>query len=105
MRWVHSKAMLADGLTKVMDSSSLREAMTGGIYALFDEDLNLLNRVGQRQSLKWLKQGSTAVPNGPMEAECRSESFDECQTCRVPATSVAQHASCSSPTVGGRGRA
>ena len=34
MRWVHSKAMLADCLTKVMDSSSLREAMTEGRYAL-----------------------------------------------------------------------
>ena len=73
MSWVHCKAMLADCLTKVMDSSGLREAMTEGRYALFDEDLNLLNRSGKRQSLKWLKQGSTAVSNGPEETECRSE--------------------------------
>ena len=55
MRWVHSKAMLADCLTKVMDSSELRRRLGEGRYALFDETSVLENRAGKRQSLKWLR--------------------------------------------------
>ena len=51
MRWVHSKAMLADCLTKTMDSSEL---LGDGVYALFDEQCNLEHRAGKRQSLSWL---------------------------------------------------
>ena len=54
MRWVHSKAMLADCLTKVMDSSYLRESLSRGIYALVDQTDVLETRAGRRQSLKWL---------------------------------------------------
>ena len=54
MRWVHSKAMLADCLTKSMDSSELRKCLERGSYALFDEVTVLENRAGKRQSLKWL---------------------------------------------------
>ena len=61
MRWVHSKAMLADCLTKVMDSSELRRHLREGYYALFDEQKVLENRAGQRQSLQWLRQNSTRV--------------------------------------------
>ncbi|CAE7262600.1 RE1 [Symbiodinium natans] len=61
MRWVHSKAMLADCLTKVMDSSELRRHLREGYYALFDEQKVLENRAGQRQSLQWLRQNSTGV--------------------------------------------
>ena len=57
MRWVHSRAMLADCLTKVMDSSELRRRLSEGRYALFDEQQVLENRAGKRQSLKWLKDG------------------------------------------------
>ena len=59
MRWVHSKAMLADCLTKVMDSSYLRESLSKGTYALVDESDVLESRAGKRQSLKWLRN----VPN------------------------------------------
>ena len=55
MRWVHSRAMLADCLTKVMDSSVLRRCLMEGSYALFDERRVLEQRKGHRQSLQWLK--------------------------------------------------
>ena len=58
MRWVHSKAMLADCLTKTMDSSELRRCLASGQYALFDEGRVLADRLGKRQSLKWLQTGS-----------------------------------------------
>ena len=57
IRWVHSRAVLADCLTKVMDSSKLRRRLSEGRYALFDEQQVLENRAGKRQSLKWLKDG------------------------------------------------
>ena len=56
MRWFHSKAMLADCLTKVMDSSTLRHYLGKGRYALVDEVENLESRAGKRQSLAWLNQ-------------------------------------------------
>ena len=58
MRWVSSKSMLADCLTKVMDSSALRRSLATGVYALVDEDECLKSRAGKRQSLKWLHEAS-----------------------------------------------
>ena len=57
MRCVHSKAMLADCLTKVMDSTTLRNCLAGGHYALFDYSTS---RAGHRQSLKWRKERETS---------------------------------------------
>ncbi|CAL1155944.1 unnamed protein product, partial [Cladocopium goreaui] len=37
LRWVNSRAMLADCLTKSMDGDALRQALMIGQYALFDE--------------------------------------------------------------------
>ncbi|CAE7733941.1 GIP [Symbiodinium pilosum] len=56
MRWVHSKAMLADCLTKTMDGSDLRRCLASGRYALFDENKILAERQGKRQSLRWLRK-------------------------------------------------
>ena len=56
MRWVHSKAMLADCLTKTMDSSELRRCLASGQYSPYDEDKVLAERQGRRQSLKWLRK-------------------------------------------------
>ena len=56
MRWVHSKAMLADCLTKMMDGSELRKCLASGYYALFDEGKILAERLGKRQSLQWLRK-------------------------------------------------
>ena len=60
MRWVHSKAMLADCLTKVMDSSELRKVLGSGEYALYDEQCNLADRAGKRRSLQWLSADKSA---------------------------------------------
>ena len=60
MRWVHSKAMLADCLAKFMDSSELRKVLDRGEYALFDESYVLADRAGKRQSLQWLQTLSPA---------------------------------------------
>ena len=55
LRWVHSKAMLADCLTKVMDSAELRRRLLSGEYTLCDEYKTLSDRAEHRQSLKWLQ--------------------------------------------------
>ena len=56
MRWVHSKAMHADCLTKTMDSSELRRCLANGRYSLYDEEKVLAERQVKRQSLKWLRK-------------------------------------------------
>ena len=56
LRWVHSRAMLADCLTKVMDSAELRKRLSSGRYTLCDEQEVLHDRAEHRQSLKWLRQ-------------------------------------------------
>ena len=48
--------MLADCLTKTMDSSVLRECLRTGRYSLFDEGLVLKQRADGRQRLKWIKE-------------------------------------------------
>ena len=48
MRWGHSKAMLADCLTKFMDSSDFRRILSKEIYALFDEVYILADRAGKK---------------------------------------------------------
>ena len=75
MRWVHSKAMLADCLTKTMDCSVLRSCLASGRYALFDEDRVLAERLGKRQSLKWLRNESNG--DASSKAERIFKNFDE----------------------------
>ena len=58
LRWVHSRAMLADCLTKVMDSAELRRRLSSGKYALCDELQVLNDRAEHRQSLQWLRQNN-----------------------------------------------
>ena len=65
MRWVHSRAMLADCLTKVMDSSALRQCIHEGKYALFDEGRILEQRKGHRQSLQWLRNTKSERDTSP----------------------------------------
>ena len=55
LRWVHSGAQLADCLTKVMETSFLRETLRLGRYRLNDELEVLKNRATNRNRLKWLK--------------------------------------------------
>ena len=58
LRWVHSRAMLADCLTKVMDSAELRRRLSSGKYALCDELQVLNDRAEHMQSLQWLRQNN-----------------------------------------------
>ena len=58
LRWVNSKAMLADCLTKSMDGDALRQALMIGQYALFDEHEVLKERADKRSRLKWINLGS-----------------------------------------------
>ena len=65
IRWVSSQAMLADCLTKSMDSSALRECLRTGRYSLFDEDQVLKQRADSRQRLKWIQD-----QDDPSKTEC-----------------------------------
>ena len=74
VRWVHSGAQLADSLTKIMDTSFLRETLMQGKYRLNDELEILKARLDKRTRLKWLKSNCA-------EANCNApsllcESFD-----------------------------
>ena len=55
VRWVHSGAQLADSLTKIMDTSFLRETLLQGRYRLNDELEILKARSDSRTRLKWLR--------------------------------------------------
>ena len=63
LRWINSKAMLADCLTKSMDGEVLRRALQLGRYALFDENKVLQERADKRSRLKWVSEGSPSVQN------------------------------------------
>ena len=58
LRWVHSGAQLADCLTKVMETSFLRETLIQGRYKLHDELAVLKNRASSRNRIKWLKDAA-----------------------------------------------
>lgn len=62
IRWVHSGAQLADALTKVMETSFLRQTLKSGYYVLHDEDKILKDRATARNRIKWL-QNSTKEEN------------------------------------------
>ena len=67
LRWVHSAAQLADCLTKVMETSFLRETLRIGRYRLNDELEILKNRASSRNRLRWLKTSEAK--------ECNDECF------------------------------
>ena len=55
IRWVPSNAQVADCLTKVMDTSSLREVLQVGRYQSNDEEKILKNRSDRKSRLKWIR--------------------------------------------------
>ena len=77
LRWVHSGAQLADALTKVMDSSFLRETLRLGKYRLNDELEILKNRASNRNRLKWLKN-NCAAPDDSFDQACNPGCNDQC---------------------------
>lgn len=58
LRWVHSGAQLADCLTKIMQTSFLRDTLRLGKYKLHDELQILRNRASSRNRLKWLRSST-----------------------------------------------
>lgn len=54
IRWVPSGAQIADALTKMMDSTVLRECLKVGKYSLHDEAEILRSRADSRTRVKWL---------------------------------------------------
>ncbi|CAL1139692.1 unnamed protein product [Cladocopium goreaui] len=64
MRWISTQAMLADSLTKSMDSGMLRECLKSGRYTLFDEGESLRQRASKRERLQWLKDGTASKEHG-----------------------------------------
>ena len=69
LRWVHSGAQLADCLTKIMETSFLRETLKLGRYRLNDELQVLKERSNARNRLKWLKN-SCSEPSCLCNDEC-----------------------------------
>lgn len=55
LRWAHSGAQLADCLTKIMETSFLRETLKQGRYRLNDELEVLKAKASARNRLKWLR--------------------------------------------------
>lgn len=58
VRWVPSNAQVADCLTKIMDTTSLREVLQRGKYQLNDKNEMLKNRSDQKAHLKWIRSHS-----------------------------------------------
>ena len=59
IRWVPSGAQMADALTKIMDSTVLREFLRVGRYKLFDENEILKSRADARTRVKWLQENTS----------------------------------------------
>ena len=58
---VHSWAMLANSLTKILDNFALQTFREKGRYAVVEDAAVLESRAGQRQLHQWLRQGQTEV--------------------------------------------
>ena len=67
LRWVHSGAQLADSLTKIMETSFLRETLRLGKYRLNDELAVLKRRSNARNRIRWLK---TSCPEDAPSCIC-----------------------------------
>ena len=70
LRWVHSGAQLADSLTKIMETSFLRETLRLGRYRLNDELEILKNRATNRNRLKWLNNSCTGSDHQGCNDDC-----------------------------------
>ena len=55
VRWVPTGAQMADALTKIMDSTVLRECLRLGHYRLQDETQVLKTRADAKTRIRWLR--------------------------------------------------
>ena len=53
-RWIPTTLMLADALTKVMDTTLLRTALRKGVFCLYDEESCLRYNAHRRDAISWL---------------------------------------------------
>ena len=53
-RWVSTAIMLADCLTKVMDSTFLRTVLQLGKFRIYDEDLTLRTNATRKFGVSWV---------------------------------------------------
>ena len=79
LRWVASGAQLADSLTKIMDTSFLRETLLQGQYRLNDELEILKQRANARNRLKWLRSNCQEVTNNESCFLSENIDFYECE--------------------------
>ena len=54
-RWIPTTLMLADSLTKVIDTMLLRTALHKGVFCLYDEESCLRYNAQRRDAISWLK--------------------------------------------------
>ena len=59
-RWLPTTLMLADALTKVMDSDLLRTTLRTAQFQIFDEPAVLRYNAHRKQALKWLNSDAPA---------------------------------------------
>ena len=59
-RWIPTTLMIADPLTKVMDSSLLRTTLRSGAFRIFDEAAVLRYNAHRKQALKWLQENRSS---------------------------------------------
>ena len=59
-RWIPTTLMIADPLTKVMDSSLLRTTLRSGTFRIFDEAAVLRYNAHRKQALKWLQENRSS---------------------------------------------
>ena len=79
LRWVASGAQLADSLTKIMDTSFLRETLLQGQYRLNDELEILKQRANARNRLKGLRSNCQEVANNESCLLSEDIDFYECE--------------------------
>ena len=80
VRWVSSQAMLADCLTKSMDSSVLRECLRTGRCVLRDEEHTLKERLTSRERLRLITQHRISPAQSTEEALIADQSGKTDQT-------------------------
>ena len=76
VRWVPTGAQMADSLTKIMDSTVLRECLRLGQYRLKDEAQVLKTRADSKTRLKWL-QGEKSNSELPEKSQVVSRQMHE----------------------------
>eukprot|EP00435_Cladocopium_sp_Y103_P029008 s424_g7.t1 len=60
-RWISTAIMLADSLTKPMDSSFLRSVLRLGRFRIFDENMTLQNNTHRKLATKWVSLPDAAL--------------------------------------------